>query len=114
MSPPGRTATSEPRVEQISAERVTDLSTRTQQMRYLVQELGVTRPQAHALLKAYEKDLTDVVRIGNDTQRSDDAFIDWLMRQVPGGRKPSVASWTVSGARGTKVHHQPGGWRTAS
>ena len=59
MSPPGTTALTEPRVEQISAESDTALSTRTQQMRFLVAELGITRPQAHRLLVAYEKDQRD-------------------------------------------------------
>lgn len=57
--PPGRPPTSEPRVEQISAESDTDLSTRTGQMRYLVRGLGVTRRQAHALLRAYALDQRD-------------------------------------------------------
>lgn len=55
--PPGHTPTSMPRVEHISAE--SDLSTRTKQMRFLVAELGISRQQAHRLIKAYELDLRD-------------------------------------------------------
>lgn len=99
MPPPVLTDTTEPRVEQISAARETDLATRTQQMRYLVCTLGITRPQAHALIKAYEADLAAAERIGNDTARSDAAFIDWLMRQAPGpGRQRAVRKreWKVA------------------
>lgn len=56
-SPPGTAPTPMPRVEHISAE--SDLSTRTQQMRFLVAELGITRQQAHRLIKAYEADLAE-------------------------------------------------------
>jgi len=107
-APPGLAPYTEPRVEQISAERVTDLSTRTQQMRFLVAELGITRSQAHRLLKAYEADLRDeaeVERIGNDTGRSDLDFLDWLMRQSPGGRRPPVRKWKVG---------EGGGWAVRS
>lgn len=83
-APPGHEPTTEPRVEQISAERDTDLSTRTKQMRHLVQTCGVTRPQAHALIKAYEADLADARRIGNTGRRSDLDFLAWLMTVKPG------------------------------
>lgn len=97
MSPPA-TLHPEPRVEHISAVSDTDLTTRTQQMRYLVAELGITRPQAHALLRAYAADQSDAARIGNDTGRSDLDFLDWLLRQAPGGRVRSVKKreWRVS------------------
>lgn len=90
MSPPTSTS-SMPRVEQISAE--SDLSTRTQQMRFLVAELGVTRQQAHRLIVAYEKDLRDAVLEADREQR----FFDWLMRQSPGGRRRTVCKreWAV-------------------
>lgn len=107
-APPGLAPTTEPRVEQISAERDTDLSTRTQQMRFLVAELGITRPQAHRLIKAYEADLRDeanAARIGNDTGRSDLAFIDWVMRQAPGQRSRPVRKWRVG---------EGGGWAVRS
>lgn len=87
MPPPGHTATPEPRVEQISAASDTELATRTQQMRYLVCTLGVTRPQAHALIKAYEADVAAAKRIGNSSPSlSDHAYLDRLMRQAPGPR----------------------------
>lgn len=107
-APPGLAPATEPRVEQISAERITDLSTRTKQMRFLVAELGVTRPQAHRLIKAYEADLrdaADVERIGNDSGRSDTDFMSWLMAQTPGGKKPSVRKWRVG---------EGGGWAVRS
>ena len=99
MPPPVLTDTTEPRVEQISAASDTALATRTQQMRYLVAQLGVTRPQAHALIKAYEADLAAAQRIGNDTGRSDEEFLAWLMRQAPGpGRQRSTLKrgWKVA------------------
>lgn len=89
MSPPG-TLTHGLRVEHISAVSDTDLTTRTKQMRFLVAELGITRPQAHALLRAYAADQSDAARIGNDTGRSDLDFLAWLMTQQPGGRVRSV------------------------
>ena len=58
-APPGSARSAEPRVEQISAEKDTDFSTRTGQMRYLVRELGISRPQAHALIRAYILDQRD-------------------------------------------------------
>jgi hypothetical protein len=85
-----QTTFTEPRVGHISAESDTGLSTRTAQMRVLVQELGVTRQQAHALIKAYELDVANCHRIGNDTRRTDADFLAWVMCQQPGGRKPKV------------------------
>lgn len=107
-APPGLAPAPEPRVEQISAERVTDLSTRTKQMRFLVAELGITRQQAHRLIKAYEADLRDEAnteRIGNDTGRSDVDFLDWLMRQSPGQRSRPTRKWRVG---------EGGGWAVRS
>jgi hypothetical protein len=70
-------------------------------MRFLVAELGITRPQAHRLIRAYELDMRDaanIERIGNDTGRSDSDFLDWLMRQAPGGRRRAVTKreWRVA------------------
>lgn len=78
-------------------------------LRYLRDGLGITGAQANALFRAYQLDLleaerarehkvADVVRIGNDTGRSDFAFVDWLMRQVPGGRKTTTIKheWRVT------------------
>lgn len=53
MSPPGA-GTTEPRVEQISAESDTELST-TAKMRLLVAHFGYSRPQAHAVIRDYER-----------------------------------------------------------
>lgn len=73
-------------------------SSKREALRWLRAELGITGAQAHALYAAYERDLADALRIGNDTGRSDFAFIDWLMRQAPGGRQRSVKKheWRVS------------------
>ncbi|MDR7253755.1 hypothetical protein J2X46_002745 [Nocardioides sp. BE266] len=54
-----------------------NLSTRTQQMRFLVAELGVTRQQAHRLLVAYEKDLRDA----DAHEASAEEFGPWLRRR---------------------------------
>lgn len=73
------------------------LSTRTQQMRYLVAELGVTRQQAHRLIKAYELDQRDAD--ARDVSR--EQFGGWLTsnywrcvsrRSVP---RVSVGGWAV-------------------
>lgn len=92
MSPPTPTTAEHPG-EHITGDRATDLSTKSSQERYLVHELGISYPQAKRLIRAYEldqRDAANVARIGNDTHRSDSAFIDWLMRQAPSTRKPSV------------------------
>jgi hypothetical protein len=67
----------------------TEPTSRRSQLRYLRLSLGITGAQAHALVVAYEKDVDDAIRIGNDTWRSDLGFIDWLMRQTPAGN-PSM------------------------
>jgi len=102
-APPGNARhSSEPRVEQISAEREPDLSTKTKQMRYLVAELGVSRPQAHALIRAFERDQERPLVTSGETYRA--SFIDWLMRQAPSPRKPTIRKWRIGET----------GWRTAS
>lgn len=63
MSPPGTApTTTEPGVEHINTASNTELATRKQQMRFLVAHLGVTRPQAAALIRAYELDQRDARR----------------------------------------------------
>ena len=104
MSPPGLTATTERPGVHITGERVTDLSTKSGRERYLVDSLGLTYPQAKRLLAAYAADLADADRLGNDTGRSDADFLDWLLRQAPGGRKQPTRKWRVGEA----------GWRTRS
>lgn len=79
MSPPGQVDTTEPRVEQISAAR-DRLATRTQQMRFLVAELGITRPQAHRLIKAYELDQRDA-RNREAREFIAEEFGPWLRRR---------------------------------
>lgn len=49
----------EPPGEQITGERETDLSTKGAQERYLVRSLGITYPQAKALIRAYVLDQRD-------------------------------------------------------
>jgi len=59
-APPGRPAyIALPCGEQITAESDSDLSTKNGQLRYLMRGLGVTRPQAHALIRAYVLDQRD-------------------------------------------------------
>lgn len=62
MSPPGYVATPEPPVEQHQRGEGTDLSTKSGQERHLVHELGVTYPQAKALIRAYILDCRDEAR----------------------------------------------------
>lgn len=79
----------------LSGERITagsDLTTRNGQRRFLCAELGVDQRQARLLIVAYERDIADAVRIGNDTARSDGDFIGWLMSQGPGPRA-GVPNW---------------------
>ena len=99
-APPGALATSEPRVEQISAESDTDLSTRTKQMRYLCAELGYSRPQAHAILRDFEvarqRDQERPLVTAGATYSA--SFLRYLMR-APGVRNRPV------------LKHQ---WRTTS
>lgn len=83
-APPGQWPASEPCGEQITAERDPDLSTKNGQKRYLMCKLGVTRAQAHLLMAAYERDLERPVVTADKTYRP--SFLDWLMRQAPGGR----------------------------
>lgn len=80
MSPPGLTQPTEPRVEQISAERDADLSTRTAQMRWLVGQLGITRPQAHRLIVAYQHDQHDA-RMADASRFVREEFGPWLRRR---------------------------------
>lgn len=58
------------------------LTTKREAIRQLM-GLGITGPQAQHLYRAYEADVADAVRIGNDTGRSDTAFLAWLMEQPP-------------------------------
>lgn len=105
----------EPRVEQISAESDTELSTRTQQMRFLVENslrlLGkqLTRRGAHALLRSWELDLADErreqafrERLGNDEHLPREVFLRYLMA-APDYRKPHIRKWQVG---------EGGGWGT--
>lgn len=89
----------EPRVEHISAESVTELSTRTAQMRYLTSRLPISRPQAHALIKAYELDLRDTKKAVASARLQ--SSLDRLMRELPLGNR-----------RARSVLHA--GWRVAS
>ncbi|MCF6376935.1 hypothetical protein L2K70_04905 [Nocardioides KLBMP 9356] len=80
MSPPGLTATTEPPGEHITGVRTTDLTTKSGQERYLVHELGVTYPQAKALIRAYELDQRDARH--RDAERFvREEFGPWLRRR---------------------------------
>lgn len=96
MSPPVATL-STPSGERITAGH--DLETRNGQRRYLCAELGIGQREARLMIAAYEADVADALRIGNDTARSDADFLDWLMRQAPGpGRQRGVLKhkWKVT------------------
>lgn len=71
-------------------------------MRFLVAELGVSRPQAHALLVAYERDQERPAATANRTYAA--SFLAWLMSQAPSDRKPSIRKWRIGET----------GWRTTS
>lgn len=103
-APPGALAT-ELSGEHITEDRDADLSTRNGQRRYLCAELGVSQREARILIAAYERDVADAHRIGNDTARSDASFIDWLMRQAPSQRARSVRRWKIG---------EGGGWAVRS
>lgn len=101
-APPGIARRTEPPGERITGERETDLSTRSGQERYLVHSLGLTYPQAKELLRAYERDMErPLATVHQDYKPS---FLDWLMRQAPGGRRRTVRKFQVGEA----------GWRTRS
>lgn len=82
--------------EQITAESDTDLSTRNGQFRYLMRELGVSRAEAHALIRAFVRDMERPLVTSAASYSRD--FLSWLMSQTPGGRKPSIRKheWRVS------------------
>lgn len=80
-APPGRLVyTAEPPVEHISGDRVTDLSTKSGQERYLVSELGVTHCQAKALLRAYALDQRDARR-RDGADAAHEEFSAWFTRR---------------------------------
>ncbi len=103
-APPGTARTSEPLPGNQAGEGNRPLTSKREAFRLLRAELGITGAQAHALFVAYERDVADARRIGNDTSRSDHAFIDWLMRQAPSLRKPTIRKWRIGEA----------GWRVTT
>ena len=113
-SPPGLAPTTEPSLGVTKRARVTDLAAKSEYVAFcrergmepdsnrankawLMDRCGFTGSQAKATIEAYLLDCADADRLGNDTGRSDEAFLDWLMRQAPGGRKRSVCKrdWRV-------------------
>lgn len=76
----------------------TAITPKREAIRLLRADLGITGAQANRLYSAYLADVADAQRIGNDTGRSDVAFLDWLMRQTPGGRARPVVKrgWAVT------------------
>ncbi|NYD39949.1 hypothetical protein [Nocardioides panaciterrulae] len=104
IAPPGTAHVAEPLPGYQAGGRTAPTSKRDA-FRILRAELGVTGAQAHALYVAYERDVADAMRIGNDTGRSDLTFIDWLMRQAPSQRPRSRRRWRVG---------EGGGWAVTS
>lgn len=103
-APPGVDHSAEPLPGYQAGGRTAPTSKR-EAFRILRAELGVTGPQARALYIAYERDVADALRIGNDTNRSDASFIDWLMRQAPAQRPRSRRRWRIG---------EGGGWAVRS
>lgn len=97
MSSPAAT---EPPGEHITGVRETDLTTKSGQERYLVHELGLTYPQAKALICAFRRDQERP--LASAAKKYDTSFLAWLMRQAPGGRLTKHKQWQLGQA----------GWRT--
>ena len=104
MPPPGHTATTEP-LSGVTTRLagITEPATPAKQwcIRYLMRECGFTGTQANRMFAAYAASIATAERIGNDTGRSDEAFIDWLMRQAPNAcyRRPvRKHEWKVTSA----------------
>ena len=102
MPPPGHTATTEP-LSGVTTRLAgtTEPATPAKQwcIRYLMQECGFTGTQANRMFAAYAASIATAERIGNDTGRSDEAFIDWLLRQPPvplARRKAPKHEWRVT------------------
>lgn len=101
MPPPGHTATTETAAGHNRQVIDTAITPKREAIRLLRADLGITGAQANRLYSAYLADLADAVRIGNDTGRSDEAFIDWLLRQPPvplARRKAPKHEWRVTSA----------------
>lgn len=103
-APPGLAPIAESLPDMQAGGRTAPTSKR-EALRHLRTELHVTGAQAHALFVAYERDVADARRIGNDSGRSDAAFVDWLMRQAPSQRARSVRHWRLG---------EGGGWAVRS
>ena len=76
-APPGLRYRAEPPGEHITGERETDLSTKSGQERYLVNELGVTYPQAKQLIRAYILDQRDA----DARHAAGEEFSAWFRRR---------------------------------
>lgn len=101
MPPPVLTDTTETAAGHNRQVIDTAITSKREAIRLLRADLGITGAQANRLYSAYLADMADALRIGNDTARSDEAFIDWLLRQAPGpGRQRSVLKreWRVTSA----------------
>lgn len=99
MPPPGHTATTETAAGHDRQVIDTAITTKREAIRYLRAELGVTGAQANRLYGAYVADQERPVVTAGRTYRS--SFIDWLMRQAPGGRRPRATpkrGWRVTSA----------------
>lgn len=99
-SPPGLAQIAEPLPGYQAGGRTAPTSKR-EAFRILRTELCVTGAQAHALYVAYERDQERPLATLSETYAA--SFIDWLMRQAPADRKPSVRKWQIGESQ----------WRTA-
>lgn len=100
-APPGIAGTTEPLPGTQAGEGNRPLTSKREAIRFLSAELGVTGAQAHQLFDAYRRDMERPIVTAAETYAH--GFIDWLMRQAPSDRKPSVRKWRIG----------EGNWRTS-
>lgn len=99
MPPPVLTDTTETAAGHNRQVIETAITPKREAIRLLRADLNITGAQANRLYSAYLADVADAQRIGNDTARSDEEFLSWLMRQAPGpGRQRSTLKhgWKVT------------------
>lgn len=75
--------------------RDTALTSKREAIDYLRAQLNITGVQANRLYSAYQRDLADAIRIGNNTRPDDTDFIAWLMQQTPSARRPTTRQWRL-------------------
>ena len=99
-APPGITPTTETAAGHDRQVTATEVTLKREAIRFLRAELGITGAQANRLYGAYLRDLERPVVTAARSYRA--SFIDWLMRQAPGGRRQDVRKWRIG----------EGNWRT--